>query len=73
MSRAATVAFNACYRSANGLEVHHELSTFVNINGLWYFLDPTVEINLSMKQACLCGSGKKFKQCCGPFLRNSTQ
>ncbi len=34
----------------------------------WYFLDPTVPINISQKQPCICGSGEKYKRCCGRFL-----
>ena len=64
------VEFKSYHRSINGREYHHELSTFVNNNGSWYFLDPTVETKPSMKQPCLCGSAKKFKQCCAPFLKD---
>ena len=49
--------------------VHHELSTFVNIpthgNSRWYFLDPTVVMPVTQKQPCPCGSGEKYKRCCG--------
>lgn len=52
--------------------VHHELSTFVNIpthgTSRWYFLDPTVFIHVTQKQPCPCGSGEKYKRCCGQFL-----
>lgn len=52
--------------------VHHELSTFVNIpthdNSRWYFLDPTVVMPVTQKQPCPCGSGEKYKRCCGQFL-----
>nr|WP_313091356.1 YchJ family protein [Moraxella sp. CTOTU48268] len=53
-------------------DVHHELSTFVNIpnhgNSRWYFLDPTVVMSVTQKQPCPCGSGEKYKRCCGQFL-----
>ena len=52
--------------------VHHELSTFVNIpthgTSRWYFLDPTVVMSVTQKQPCPCGSGEKYKRCCGQFL-----
>ena len=52
--------------------VHHELSTFVNIpthgTSRWYFLDPTVVMPVTQKQPCPCGSGEKYKLCCGHFL-----
>ena len=64
----AQVAFNAHFQADGGTQVHHELSTFVHIAGHWYFIDPTVPLP-SMKQTCFCGSGKKFKHCCGAFFR----
>ena len=52
--------------------IHHELSTFVNIPSgrinRWYFLDPTVTMQVTQKQPCPCGSGEKYKRCCGQFL-----
>lgn len=61
------VAFNAFFMQQNQKQVHHENSLFVQIEGVWYFVDPTVPLP-SNKQPCLCGSGKKFKHCCGGFL-----
>lgn len=51
-----------------GEQQQHELSSFVRIDGRWYFLDPTVQSVTRLKSACLCGSGQKFKRCCAPFL-----
>ncbi|KAA8730860.1 YchJ family protein [Acinetobacter qingfengensis] len=64
----AQVEFKAYYLTEHGRDFHHELSAFVRIGQQWYFLDPTVQQILSMKQPCLCGSAKKFKYCCAPFL-----
>ena len=47
---------------------HHELSTFVKVQDNWYFLDPTVTMNVTQKQPCICGSGDKFKRCCGVYI-----
>ncbi len=71
--RHAQVEFKAFYTESkeqlDGQQAaHHELSTFVKVDGLWYFLDPTVEMNISQKQLCICGSGEKFKRCCGGYL-----
>ncbi len=63
----STVEFNAFFATENGEQVHHETSLFVKINARWYFVDPTVDLP-TQKQPCLCGSGKKFKHCCGTFL-----
>ena len=64
----AQVEFKAYYLSAQGREAHHEKSSFVLSQQTWYFLDPTVAVNTSMKQPCFCGSKKKFKHCCAAFL-----
>ncbi|MDU8924927.1 YchJ family protein [Pasteurellaceae bacterium LIM206] len=61
------VEFNASFITAEGKRTHHELSLFVNINRCWYFVDPTVPLP-GMKQPCVCGSGRKFKHCCGNYL-----
>lgn len=54
---------------------HHELSVFVKAKPsaadqkwYWYYLDPTVRMRLTQKQPCICGSGDKFKRCCGAFI-----
>ena len=65
----AQVEFSACFTDAAGAaQEHRELSAFVCIDGQWFFIDPTVPLP-GMKHACICGSGKKFKQCCGQFFR----
>ncbi|MDO4895741.1 MAG: YchJ family protein [Moraxella sp.] len=66
--RHAQVHFYAYFDDGQGEKVHDELSAFVKADGRWYFLDPTVPVMLTNKQPCLCGSGKKFKACCGRFL-----
>lgn len=63
----AQVHFCAYFDNGQGKQVHDELSTFVKTDGVWYFLDPTVPTPTN-KQPCLCGSGAKFKACCGKFL-----
>ncbi|WP_301099811.1 YchJ family protein [Otariodibacter sp.] len=62
----ATVEFKALFKTDNGQDIHHELSLFVKINDCWFFVDPNVTI--PKKQLCFCGSGKKFKQCCGILI-----
>lgn len=66
--RHAKVEFKAYFEDSAGKQCHHELSSFVQINNDWYFLDPTVSMKLSLKSDCLCGSGQKFKHCCAPYL-----
>lgn len=62
------VEFKAYFQHEQQQQIHHEISYFVQIEQKWYFLDPTVSMKLSMKQPCLCGSGKKFKACCVNYL-----
>ena len=74
--RHAQVEFKAYYVTSEGTQAHHELSTFVKITDKsasenkerWYFLDPTISMEVSQKQPCICGSGEKFKRCCGVYL-----
>lgn len=67
------VAFKA-YFSQNGEEhVMNEISRFTKINGRWFYLDGVIksigkvgmETNQGKNAPCSCGSGKKFKRCCG--------
>lgn len=64
----AQVEFKAHYHDGEKAQIHHELSYFVKFQQHWYFLDPTTHQNITMKQSCICGSGKKFKQCCAQFV-----
>lgn len=76
--RHAQVEFKAYFNTPDGTEqkqqAHHELSTFVKIknkasnDASWYFLDPTVTMNVTQKQPCICGLGEKFKRCCGMYI-----
>ena len=72
--RHAQVEFKAYFKANENLQAHHELSAFVKVtdknsnNARWYFLDPTVSMSVSQKQRCICGSGEKFKRCCGAYI-----
>ena len=72
--RHAQVEFKAYFKTSNELQAHHELSAFVKVTDKanndvrWYFLDPTVEMTVTQKQLCICGSGEKFKRCCGTYI-----
>ena len=63
----SAVEFNAVFQGEEEEQTHYERSIFVKIDDRWYFVDPTVPLP-TMKQPCVCGSGKKFKHCCGGFL-----
>lgn len=66
------VEFKASYLDDVGvLRTHHEKSTFVQENGRWYYLSGVIggtkPINSTQNRndLCACGSGKKYKKCCG--------
>lgn len=65
--RHSVVEFKAQFMTGQGICIHHERSLFVNIKQHWYFVDPTVTLP-TMKEACICDSGRKFKYCCGVML-----
>jgi len=61
-----SVEFKAYYRDNEGIKILHEKSNFIQEEGQWKYADGTlynskVERNIS----CPCGSGKKYKKCCG--------
>ncbi|MBN1525608.1 MAG: YchJ family protein [Spirochaetales bacterium] len=68
-----TVEFIAKYKQSGQIHEHHETSEFQKINGKWYFkegkLYNATVVNagpkISRNAPCPCGSGKKFKKCCG--------
>ena len=80
--RHAQVEFKAYFNTKDNtasleekVQAHHELSAFVKVTNkashdarCWYFLDPTVAMTVGQKQPCICGSGEKFKRCCGVYL-----
>lgn len=66
------VEFKAFYEENNEKRVHHEKSLFVKNNGKWYYkkwlpIQGTIEKNekIGRNDICPCGSGKKYKKCCG--------
>ena len=67
------VEFVARYRTGKQQTAHHELSFFTREEGRWVFAGcemnpkaPTVRVEKIGRNApCPCGSGKKYKKCCG--------
>ena len=69
-----SVEFIASYREKNGIKNHHEVAQFKREDGRWYFMDgkqvapQTVQrktTKVGRNDPCTCGSGKKYKKCCG--------
>lgn len=66
----AFVRFKAFREHCGQYYCLHENSRFVNQRNRWFYLDGTIFddsgiIKPKRNTPCLCGSGKKFKQCCG--------
>ena len=68
------VEFRALYTANGEFCNHHEVSKFVREQDGWKFSDgelvgekPTVreEPKIGRNDLCPCGSGKKYKKCCG--------
>ncbi|MCW3149082.1 YchJ family protein [Stutzerimonas stutzeri] len=64
----ALVSFTARWHDQSGEHSHHERSAFVQREGCWYFIDPTVTLKVGRNDACPCGSGQKFKKCCAAYM-----
>lgn len=71
---AGQVEFIATYREKGGIKKHHEIGEFKKENDRWFFMDgkavapQTVQreaAKVGRNDPCPCGSGKKFKKCCG--------
>ncbi len=64
-----TVEFIARYRDGARSDALHETSRFVREQGRWYYLDGHIHATAAEKTGrndpCPCGSGRKFKRCCG--------
>jgi SEC-C motif-containing protein len=60
------VEFKAWYRENERLELLHERSEFVRQQGRWLYTQGKFKpAPIGRNAACICQSGKKYKQCCG--------
>jgi SEC-C motif-containing protein len=60
------VEFKAFYRENGVVRVLHEKSRFLRREGMWYYIDGILyDTKIGRNDPCPCGSGKKFKKCCG--------
>ncbi|MFP5502031.1 MAG: YchJ family protein [Candidatus Sericytochromatia bacterium] len=64
------VAFEARYESGGSAGVMQERSRFQRLDGRWHYVEgeagdrPAARAQ-GRNEPCACGSGKKFKRCCG--------
>lgn len=67
------VEFECVYTQKGIRETHHEIAGFRKVDGEWLYsegmLRPTTVVREGKKvgrnEPCPCGSGKKYKACCG--------
>lgn len=68
------VEFQVHYRERGERRLYHELARFRRLDGAWVYVDgeapeaATVrrsEPRVGRNDPCTCGSGRKFKKCCG--------
>jgi SEC-C motif-containing protein len=66
------VEFIARFRENGVPRAHHECGHFTRENGRWYFTDgsvvkpkPIIAEKVGRNDPCPCGSGLKYKKCCG--------
>jgi len=69
-----TVSFEAKYTVQGKECVHREKAQFARVDGEWRFIDGAIEGHtplhrqepkIGRNDPCPCGSGKKYKKCCG--------
>lgn len=69
-----TVEFIAHYRHDDVDLAHHEMAEFARHHGRWYYVDGRIVTpepvrlagpKIGRNDPCPCGSGKKYKKCCG--------
>lgn len=71
--KSGVVEFKAFFTDINNRnQTHHERSTFLKENEKWYYCEGLANPSknnssksISRNDPCPCGSGKKYKKCCG--------
>lgn len=66
------VEFIARFKENDTLREHRENALFTRKEGVWYFTDgrmvkpkPIISSKVGRNDPCPCGSGQKYKKCCG--------
>lgn len=68
-----TVTFTARFTENGQLNAHRERADFRREDGVWFYVDGKINPQIEPRRVdkvgrndpCPCGSGKKFKKCCG--------
>lgn len=69
----AEIDYVAYFRINNQPHAHHEIGHFRRDDGVWLYVDgevnpksaPRQVIKVGRNDPCSCGSGQKYKKCCG--------
>ena len=68
------VEFAATFKEKDSQNRHHEISRFLKKEDRWYYVDGSTPKPVTVRNEtpkigrnapCPCGSGKKYKRCCG--------
>ena len=68
------VEYIANFKSQKKIQKHHENGNFVKVDAQWYYMSGNMVSQETVKregkkvgrnEPCPCGSGKKYKKCCG--------
>ena len=66
------VEFIARFKDREGRRSHHERARFSKVKKQWHFIDgtmvkspPAIASKVGRNEPCPCGSGSKYKKCCG--------
>jgi SEC-C motif-containing protein len=68
-----TIEYVARFRIRDQVQIHHELASFRREDGRWIYVDgevnpkgsPRQVVKVGRNDPCPCGSGQKYKKCCG--------
>ena len=68
-----TVEFEASYEQGGLKDIHHETAKFIKENDEWLYSEGSIAARTVVRSTpkvgrndpCPCGSGKKYKHCCG--------
>ena len=59
------VEFKAYFRENDLVQVLHEKSNFIKLDGDWKYVDGELfNSKIDRNESCPCGSSKKYKKCC---------
>lgn len=71
-SKDGVIEFKAYYNFEGSQHILHERSKFMKLDNQWYYVSgqkksPVIESSnkVGRNDDCICGSGKKYKKCCG--------